>query len=167
MTSLQVQPSYLANMKKYFNRKFAKLTLILLVSFFIGMQFVSTPTVSGTSTTGSNREEMIDPQVGKILNRSCQDCHSNNTVWPWYSRVAPVSWVISKHVIEGRETLDFSDWATQPPDESERSLICDAVSDGTMPLHDYTAIHRKAKLSKEDVKLICAWAAAPVASGTH
>jgi hypothetical protein len=145
---------------KYFDRKFAKLTLILVVSAFIGMQFVSTPAVSKTSTTTSNKAEMINPQVGKILNRSCQDCHSNRTVWPWYSRVAPVSWVISKHVIEGRETLDFSDWGTQPPDGIERMLICDAVSDGTMPLHDYTAIHRKARLSKQDIESICAWAAA-------
>jgi hypothetical protein len=79
-------------------------------------------------------------------------------VWPWYSRVAPVSWVISKHVIEGRETLDFSEWATQPPSDDQRMLICNAVSDGSMPLSDYAAIHRKARLSKEDVRLICAWA---------
>jgi len=110
---------------------------------------------------------MIDPKVGKILDRSCQDCHSNRTVWPWYSRVAPVSWVISKHVIEGRETLDFSEWATQPPSDDQRMLICNAVSDGSMPLSDYAAIHRNARLSKQDVELICAWAAAastPIAS---
>ncbi|HTD56088.1 MAG TPA: heme-binding domain-containing protein [Silvibacterium sp.] len=134
---------------------------------FIGMQFVPTPGVSKTSTPSSHRTEMIDPKVGKILDRSCQDCHSNRTVWPWYSRVAPVSWVISKHVIEGRETLDFSEWATQPPSDDQRMLICNAVSDGSMPLSDYAAIHRNARLSKQDVELICAWAAAastPIAS---
>jgi hypothetical protein len=125
------------------------------------MQFIPAPGVSRISTTGPHAAEMINPQIGKILNRSCQDCHSNRTTWPWYSRVAPVSWVIAKHVIEGREVLDFSQWATQPPSEGERTLICDAVSEGRMPLREYTAIHRKAKLSKQDVKSICDWADAP------
>lgn len=150
-------------------RKLARLTPILLVSVFIGMQFVPTPGVSKASTTRPHTAETINPQVRKIMERSCQDCHSNRTAWPWYSHVAPVSWVISKHVIEGREILDFSDWATQPPSEGERMLICAAVSDGSMPLHEYTAIHRNARLSKQDVKLICEWAAAPSTSmmSTH
>ena len=105
--------------------------------------------------------EMINPQVGKILDRSCQDCHSNRTAWPWYSHVAPVSWVISKHVNEGREMLDFSQWINQPPSANERMLICDAVSNGRMPLPGYTVIHRNARLSRRDVDLICEWAAAP------
>jgi hypothetical protein len=142
-------------------RKVIRLTPILLVSIFIGMQFVPTPGVSKTSTTIPNTAKTMNPQVGKIMERSCQDCHSNHTAWPWYSHVAPVSWVISKHVNEGREILDFSDWATQPPSEGERLLICDAVSDGRMPLLGYTAIHRNARLSKQDVKVICEWASAP------
>ena len=147
-------------------RKLAKLTPILLVSVFIGMQFVPTPGVSKTSTTRPNTAQTINPQVGKIMERSCRDCHSNRTAWPWYSHVAPVSWVVSKHVIEGREILDFSDWANQPPSEGERLLICDAVSDGRMPLHEYTAIHRNARLSKQDVEVICEWAGAPSTSMT-
>jgi hypothetical protein len=142
-------------------RKLVKLTSILFVSVFIGMQFVPTAAISKTSTAGTHTAEIINPQVGKILDRSCQDCHSNRTAWPWYSHVAPVSWVISKHVNEGREVLDFSEWANQPPSEGERMLICDAVSDGRMPLPGYTVIHRNAKLSKRDVELICKWAAAP------
>ncbi len=143
-------------------RKIAKLTPILLVSVFIGMQFVPTPGVSKSPTTRPHTAELTNPRVGKILDRSCQDCHSNRTAWPWYSHVAPVSWIISKHVNEGREILDFSEWATQPPSEDERMLICDAVSDGRMPLPGYTAIHRNARLSKQDVKLICEWADAPI-----
>ena len=59
--------------------------------------------------------------------------------------------------------LDFSEWANQPHSEDERMLICDAVSEGRMPLPEYTVIHRNAKLSKRDVELICGWAAAPSA----
>jgi Haem-binding domain len=153
-------------MKNKIIRKIAKLTPILLVPVFIGMQFVPTPGVSKTSTTRPNTAETINPRVGKILDRSCRDCHSNRTAWPWYSHVAPVSWVISKHVNEGREILNFSEWGAQLPSEGERILICDAVSDGRMPLSGYTAIHRNARLSKQDVEVICEWAAAPSASMT-
>jgi hypothetical protein len=148
-------------MKNRIIRKLVKLTPILLVSAFIGLQFVPAPAVSKTATTKPHTAEMINPQVGKILDRSCQDCHSNRTAWPWYSHIAPVSWAVSKHVIQGRETLDFTDWETRPPSEGERMSICAAVSDGRMPLHGYTAIHRNARLSKQDVELICKWAVAP------
>ena len=148
-------------------RKLAKLTSILFAFVFLGMQFVPTATTPKTSaTTGAPMAEVINPQVGAILDRSCQDCHSGRTTWPWYSRVAPVSWIVSKHVSDGREILDFSDWANQPHSADERMLICDAVSDGRMPLPEYTLIHRNAKLSKRDVELICNWAAAPSAPMT-
>jgi len=125
------------------------------------MQFVSIAAMPKPSAPiGVHMAEAVNPQVGAILNRSCQDCHSNHTNWPWYSHVAPVSWIVSKHVSEGREMLDFSAWTDQSRAESERTLICDAVSSRSMPLASYTMIHRKARLSKLDVKLICDWAAA-------
>ena len=161
MTSRRVKPSYFAYMRNKIIRKIAKLTSSVLVSVFIGMQFIPSSGVSKASTTEPRTAEMTNTQVGKILDRSCGDCHSNRTVWPWYSHVAPVSWVISKHVVEGREILNFSEWKTQPPSDGERSLICDAVSEGRMPLSEYTAIHRNARLSKHDVDSICKWAAAP------
>jgi len=129
-------------------RNLAKLISILFAFVFLGMQFVPTATTPKTSATaGTHMAEVINPQVGAILDRSCQDCHSSRTTWPWYSHVAPVSWIVSKHVRAGREILDFSDWANQPPS-------------GRMPLAEYTLIHRNAKLSKRDVELICNWAAA-------
>ena len=160
MTSQWGQPLYFADMRSKIVRRLVKLTPILLISVFVGMQFVPTPAVSKTSAAGPHKTEMIDPQVGEILDRSCQDCHSSRVGLPWYGHVAPLSWYISKHVVEGREVLDFSEWATRAPSDNERMLICDAISDGSMPLSDYTAIHRKARLSKQDVKLICGWAAA-------
>jgi len=143
-------------------RRLAKLTLISLGFVFLGMQFVSTASTPKTpAPTGIHTAGVVDPRVGTILDRSCQDCHSNRTNWPWYSHVAPVSWIVSQHVREGREMLDFSAWTDRPHSESERMLICDAVSSGGMPLASYTMIHRTAKLSKLDIKLICDWAAAP------
>lgn len=145
-------------------RRVAKLSLILLGFVFIGMQFVSTIAAPKTSELpGKNMAEVADPQVRAILERSCQDCHSDRTRWPWYSHIAPVSWIVSKHVSDGREMLDLSASTDQSRSESERALMCDAVSAGTMPLASYTMIHWKATLSRRDVKLICDWAAA---SGT-
>jgi len=142
-------------------RKLAALTSILSALVFLGMQFVPASIPKASATTGPHMAEVINPQVGAILDRSCQDCHSNRTALPWYSHVTPASWVISKHVNEGREILNFSDWTNRPPTEDERMLICDAASDGRMPLPDYTVIHRNARLSKHDVELICEWAVAP------
>jgi len=142
--------------------KLAKRTSILLAFVFLGMQFIPTATTPKPSaTTGALMAEVINPQVGAIFDRSCQDCHSSRTTWPWYSRVAPMSWIVSKHVSAGREILDFSDWANQPHPAEERMLICDAVSDGRMPLPEYTLIHRNARLSKRDIELICNWAVPP------
>jgi hypothetical protein len=145
-------------------RKLIKLTSVLFALVFLGMQFIPSGTTPKPSATaaGPHLAEVINPRVGAILDRSCRDCHSSSTTWPWYSHVAPVSWMVSKHVSEAREVLDFTDWRKQP-DPVERLMICNAVSSGQMPLPEYTLIHRKAKLSKKDVALICGWAAAPSA----
>jgi Haem-binding domain len=103
-------------------------------------------------------ERVVGPEVGAILKRSCGDCHSNNTTWPWYSHVAPVSWVVSKHVTQGREKLNFSNWVAGKVTSNQMAEICDAVSNGSMPLRGYTMLHRDARLSGSDVDAICNWA---------
>ncbi len=109
-------------------------------------------------STASVSVNGIDPQVGTILERSCGDCHSASTRWPWYSHVAPVSWIVTRDVRRGRDKLDLSSWAERNHSGNERMEICDAVSNGTMPLKAYTLIHRDARLSSQDVDRICAWA---------
>jgi hypothetical protein len=94
------------------------------------------------------------PQVAAILDRSCRDCHSHTTRWPWYSQVAPASWFVRGHVNEGRQKWNYSKWA---PDPHELSSICREVSSGAMPLPSYTWIHREAKLSPEEVTILCDW----------
>ncbi len=100
-------------------------------------------------------------EVGAVLYRACKDCHSSDTRVPWYGHVAPISWMLAKHVREGRSKLDFSDWDSRRHSANEMEEICDAVSNGSMPLRGYTMIHRDAKLSKHDVDSICDWANAP------
>jgi heme-binding protein len=137
-----------------------KRTTIVLGLALAGMQLVpaTMKTAKGAADTlPVHMTEVIDPQVGRILDRSCGDCHSNDTHWPWYSRVAPVSWILSSHVKKGRQKLDFSKWASERHSANELTEVCDAVSDGSMPLRSYTWFHPGAKLSDQDVEVICRW----------
>ena len=108
----------------------------------------------------------VDPAVATILGRSCGDCHSNLTVWPWYSNVAPISWFVINHVDDGRQHMNFSDWAAIPPAKVAPMLqrICKEVKSGDMPLDTYTPMHPGTKLTSADEDAICAWTAAASAS---
>ena len=134
---------------------------IVLAVVFVGIQFVrparTNPVIDPSRTIEANSQ--MTPQVASILDRSCRDCHSNKTVWPWYTNVAPVSWWLSNHVNEGRHDLNFSEWATLPPDRQDRKLrqICDEVEDGMMPLSSYLPMHPVARLSDQDKKTLCDW----------
>lgn len=99
-------------------------------------------------------ESDTPPAVAKILRRSCGDCHTYQTTWPWYSYVAPVSWMVRDHVIKGRKKLDLSKWA---PDPHELGAICREVTKRDMPMPSYLWIHWNAKLSPAEIKLICDW----------
>jgi hypothetical protein len=101
----------------------------------------------------------IDAQVLGIIERSCQDCHSETTHYPWYSYVAPVSWLIQSDVARGRRRLNLSRWSDYPPLRRQRSLseIANQVKDGEMPLFQYTLIHRNARLSPADVSAVFQW----------
>jgi hypothetical protein len=98
------------------------------------------------------------PAMVEVIQRSCYDCHSNQTVWPWYSQVAPVSWLVADDVRDGRRHLNFSEWGSYSPEVSRTKLkeICDEVKSGGMPLGIYTIIHSQAKLTPGDVKVLCA-----------
>ena len=101
----------------------------------------------------------MTPEVAAIFERSCRDCHSNKTVWPWYTNVAPISWWLSNHVNEGRRDLNMSEWGRLPRDRQERKLrqICDQIEDGEMPLSTYLPMHPAARLSEQDKKTVCDW----------
>jgi len=113
------------------------------------------PLVRSTTDPRVHLQIVGHPEVGAILDRACKDCHSNQTYVPWYGYVAPMSWMVSQHVNQGREMLNFSDWDSRQPTANEMEELCDAVSSGSMPLRSYTLIHRKAILSKRDVDAIC------------
>ena len=142
-------------------RKALKWLLIVLVAVFVGLQFVrparTNPAFDQAQTIHACLQ--MTPQVSAILDRSCQDCHSNSTRWPWYSNVVPASWFLVDHVNEGREHLNFSEWGKLDKRRADKRLeeMCEQVSEREMPMDSYTWIHRSAKLSDEDRKILCSW----------
>jgi len=92
--------------------------------------------------------------VQNIFNRACRDCHSNETQWPWYANVAPVSWPVRNHVNEGRKHLNFSEWLN---DWSTLEDICKSVRENTMPLPYYDWMHPEAKLTPAERASVCEW----------
>jgi hypothetical protein len=100
-------------------------------------------------------------EVRAIVARACRDCHSHETRWPWYSRVAPVSWLLTHHVNHGRQHLNFSHWDGDA-EKTGHALeeICEEVRGGAMPLRSYLLLHHQARLSEDDVRTLCAWSEA-------
>lgn len=106
--------------------------------------------------------ESVPSDIGMILKTSCYDCHSNNTRYPWYSNVAPVSWWLKQHVNEGREELNFSEWGTFSDKRKDHKLknIDELVREEEMPLSSYLWVHGDAKLTEKQQKQLVNWAKA-------
>jgi hypothetical protein len=102
----------------------------------------------------------IPPRIVDTLNHACMDCHSYETRWPWYSRVAPVSWWLINNVNDGRDTLNFSEWTQYKPSFAIATLgsMATVVKRGAMPLASYKTFHPQARLSDEERKAFCDWA---------
>jgi len=142
-------------------KRFFTLILGFLLIVAVGLQFFQPErNTSPNDLPGDliNNAEISDT-VAVILLVSCYDCHSNNTQYPWYSRISPVSWYLNKHVIEGKENLNFSDWAQLSKAEKIGKLdeICEEMEYEKMPLESYLLIHRDARLSPEQISLVCEW----------
>jgi Haem-binding domain len=142
-------------------RKVIRAILVTVVVVFAGLQFFgpakTNPPVTPQRTL--HAKVPIPEDVHKTLSRSCWNCHSRETVWPWYSYVAPMSWMVVNDVNEAREHMDFTDWDHSPEEGADlMDSVCTQVKKGKMPLREYTWMHRSAKLTENDVKQICTWA---------
>ena len=120
------------------------------------MQFIQTDKTN--PTVDKNIEIKTNAEVMKIFKTACYDCHSNETVYPWYSNIAPFSWVVSNHINEGRKALNFSTWENYRDEEKKEHLkdIYRTVY-ASMPLQSYLWIHDDAILTKEQRTLIRDW----------
>jgi hypothetical protein len=135
--------------------------IIVVALGFVVIQFFgpakSNPPIDPSQTIDAQLR--VTPQVSTIFARSCNDCHSNKTRWPWYSNVAPVSWLVIDDVNQGRAAMNLSEWGRNEKDWQSKKLrqMCEEVQDGAMPLNSYTPMHPGSKLSPEDVKTLCDW----------
>ncbi len=132
-----------------------KKILIGVAGVLIVVQFIPVD----RSNPPAEGEIMESTELKTILKRSCYDCHSNETVWPWYSYVAPVSWLVADDVHEGRKHLNFSNWQNIEVRKVSKAKqeIWEMVSEGEMPLGKYVLLHPEAKLSEKDKQIIKDW----------
>jgi hypothetical protein len=144
-------------------KKFLKIFMIILLAAFIALQFVSNKMPENTA---AGKDDLISSgrlpeNISSILRTSCYDCHSNQTIYPWYSKVAPASWLLAKDVRDGRDDLNFSDWGSYARRHQIKNLrkMKEEVSSGAMPLRNYLIIHRNAKLSAEQKSALIQWTA--------
>ena len=143
-------------------RTFFKRLLITILLLLMLIQLMPKPTKNLSDTLSANditQKFTVPDTVQSILRASCFDCHSNNTVYPWYSKVQPVAWWLNRHIEEGKRELNFSEFASYPLKRQYRKLskIKDEVNDGGMPLPSYTIIHRYAKLDESQKNIIANW----------
>ncbi|MFN2531416.1 MAG: heme-binding domain-containing protein [Pyrinomonadaceae bacterium] len=138
--------------------------LLIAVGLFVTAQAIRPARTNPASDPAASLtwQNEVDPKVVEILDRSCGDCHSNNTRWPWYANVAPISWFVIGHVNDARRDLNFSEWARYTPQRKGKKLqeICDTSKSGVMPLSSYTPLHSGSKLSDSDVAILCDWTVA-------
>lgn len=134
----------------------AKLTIknigFVVLFIFIVLQFFR---IEKDNTDSDPAQDFIaitqpEEELAQILRTSCYDCHSNKVNYPWYTNIAPFSWWIKKHVNEGREELNFSEWGSFKDRRKDKKLkeSIEMVKEGEMPLDSYTWIHKGAKLSE-------------------
>ncbi len=146
-------------------RKILKYGAFLILLLLIASQFIQPDRTNPPENPLATFEAVAkpSPEVAAIVKRACRDCHSYTTVWPWYSRVAPVSWLLADHVKEGRQKLNFSEWNMFSPEMSRLKLkkACSEVKAGEMPIWNYRLIHPESRLSAGDVENICSAAVVP------
>ncbi|MCW8979812.1 MULTISPECIES: heme-binding domain-containing protein [Flavobacteriaceae] len=138
--------------------KFIKIIAWLALVALIVIQFF--PITLNESDTVPQSDFMVENQVpATIKNRlqvSCYDCHSNNTDYPWYSKIQPAAWYLEDHIQEGKDELNFNEWAEYSDRRKNSKLrsIISQIEEDKMPLDSYTLIHKDAILSDEDKRVI-------------
>ena len=143
-------------------KKTIKIIALVLVAAFVIMQFFRIDRTNPPIVEGETLEAAVNvpADVSQILARSCNDCHSHKTIYPWYSHIQPSAWFLRDHVDHGRSHLNFSVFNTYDAKKKAKKLeeICEEIESEAMPLPSYLWIHRGAVLSKSDGKALCDWA---------
>ena len=122
--------------------------LFSMMALLVAIQLVP----SGVSNPASRGEVSAQPEIQETLRRSCYDCHSNQTQWPWYAHVAPFSWAVARDIELGRRQLNFSEWGDYYPVTRKRKLqwMGRALQQEVMPPLSYRLIHPSSRLSPQE-----------------
>lgn len=141
-------------------KRIIKIVLIVALLALIAIQFIRPEKNNGGYDSVALFEAETKPstEVAAILKESCYDCHSNQTVYPWYAEIAPASFWLDDHIIDGKKHLNFSAWEAYTIKKKEHKLeeLVEMVEDGEMPLQSYTIIH--GDITEDDRKLLLQWA---------
>ena len=141
--------------------KLYKKILLALLIVFIAIQFVQPAhNTSGQALpTDITKTVNVPDKVLDIFKNACYDCHSNNTRYPWYVYIQPMGWMMARHIKNGKDNLNFSDFGSYSERKQANKLraIETSVKEGAMPLSSYVIMHTDARLSAEDKKLITDW----------
>ncbi|MEP7270721.1 MAG: heme-binding domain-containing protein [Acidobacteriota bacterium] len=141
--------------------KWLKRLVVLLVGLLLVIQVVrparTNPPIDSTRTIEARTQ--MNPEIAAILDRSCNDCHSFKTRWPWYTEIAPASWLVVWDVNEAREHLSLSDWGSYNQKKVKHLLeeMNDEVMEGKMPPANYVRLHPEARLSEADKSKLLDW----------
>jgi hypothetical protein len=134
-------------LKRVLNRRFVALAVLAAFALFLIIQVVPMG-VNHVNPPVLSEPSWDSPETVALHRRACADCHSNETVWPWYSNVAPMSWLLQKDVDEARSGLNFSEWEGQK--RIDARLVRDMIETGAMPPSRYVMLHPEARLSQAE-----------------
>ena len=138
--------------------------LIGLFVLLVIIQFIRPKKNEGSATGVDDiaHATTVPPNIMSLLQRSCYDCHSNYTEYPWYASINPVGLWLANHINEGKKELNFSEFAKYEPRRKNRKLdeVAEQIEKGEMPLKSYTLIHTDARLTKEQADSLIQWARA-------
>jgi hypothetical protein len=143
-------------------KKILKVVVLVVATAFVVIQFFqidkTNPPIVETETLEATVS--VPPDVSFILSRSCNDCHSQKTLYPWYISIQPAGWFMRDHIDHARSHLNFSVFKTYASKKQAKKLeeVCDEVEQGRMPLPSYLWLHREAVLSESDKRVLCDWA---------
>lgn len=142
------------------NRRLQRVFAVVAV-VFAAIQAIPVSRANPGTVAGNTLSSVANPptEVRALLDRCCADCHSHETRWPWYSKVAPVSWLVAGHVNDGRDRLNLSTWAEAGAIKQRVQLegMADAVDQGHMPPASYLWLHRDASLGPAEKTALTTW----------
>ena len=140
------------------------LAILIIIQFIRPARNIS----SAEQVNHISKKYTVPANVNTVLEKACNDCHSNNTVYPWYTNIQPVGFWMDDHVKDGKDELNLSEFLTYSPKKARHKMeeVVDMVKEGEMPLDSYTWIHTEAKLTQEEKTALTDWASALAAQIT-